>query len=292
MDPVGVRIQNLELGDQVLTLARLAEARTDSGLFAPSHLDLLFDEFSLPRPARVSNVMGALEKKSMLKRAKVSGKVPAWQVTPLGRAKAMELASDMDLAALATESARRSVTVLADTPHPVIPPSLAPPDLIAPLRTFFLEHSFEQNVFGMTRFPGNPQEGEVDPIAPALSVARDVCRTHGLEFHLASDRQIVDDLWANVAAHLWGSQYAVAFFEDRAGRGLNYNLTIEVGSTLVLGRRLAILKDVSVETLPIDLVGRIYKPVDLADTDTVATALHVWCRDDLNLGPCPGCPKE
>jgi hypothetical protein len=75
-------------------------------------------------------------------------------------------------------------------------------------------------------------------------------------------------------------------------RGLNYNLTIEVGSTLVLGRRLAILKDVSVETLPVDLVGRIYKSVDLADADTVATALHVWCRDDLNLGRCPGCPKE
>jgi hypothetical protein len=112
-----------------------------------------------------------------------------------------------------------------------------------------------------------------------------------VEFHLAS-RQIVDDLWANVAAHLWGSQYAIAFFEKRTRRGLNYNLTIEVGSTLVLGRRLAILKDVSVETLPVDLVGRIYKSVDLADADTVATALHVWCRDDLNLGRCPGCPKE
>ena len=169
--------------------------------------------------------MGGLERKGLLKRVRGKPKGTAnWQVTPLGRARAMELADDMDLAALAAEAARRSVTLLADTPHPVIPPSLAPPELIAPLRAFFNEHPFALNVFGMTRFPGKAEDGELDPIAPALDVARDVCKSHGLEFHLASDRQIVDDLWANVAAHLWGSQYAIAFFEDRTGKGLNYNL--------------------------------------------------------------------
>ncbi len=289
MDPIGVRIQKLTVGEQTLTLARFAESRTVTGLFAPADVDSLFDEFSLPRPARVSNVMAKLEIKGLLKRAKVTGKAPAWQVTPLGRATALELADDMDLAALAAEATRRSVTLLADTPHPVIPPSLAPPELVAPLRTFFVDHPFAQNVFGMTRFPGKTDPGVIDPIAPALDVARDVCKAHGLEFHLASDRQVVDDLWANVAAHLWGSQYAVAFFENRTGKGLNYNLHIEVGSTLVLGRRLAILKDKPVAALPTDLVGRIYKSVDLEDPATVAEALHVWCRDDLNLGACPNC---
>lgn len=236
--------------------------------------------------------MANLERKGLLKRAKVKGKTPAWQVTPKGRATAIALTDDMDLAALAAEAARGSVTLLADMPHPVIPPALAPPKLIAPLRAFFVDHPFARNVFGMTRFPGVTEDGELDPIAPALNVARDVCKTHGLEFHLASDRQIVDDLWANVAAHLWGSQYAVAFFENRTGKGLNYNLTIEVGSTLVLGRRLAILKDEPVKALPTDLVGRIYKTVDLTKPETVAEALHVWCRYDLNLGACPSCPKK
>jgi hypothetical protein len=292
VDPVGVRIQNLPLGDQVLTLARIAEARSESGRFAPADVDALFDEFSLPRPAKVANQMGVLDKRGFLKRAKVSGKAPAWQVTPLGRATAIELADDMDLAALAAEAARRGVTVLADTPHPVIPPSLAPPELIGPLRDFFADHPFAQNVFGMTRFPGTPEDGELDPIAPALEVAREVCKAHGLQFHLASDRQIVDDLWANVAAHIWGSQYAIAFYEDRTGKGLNYNLNIEVGSTLVLGRRLAILKDKPVERLPTDLVGRIFKEVDLDALATVAEALHRWCRDDLRLGACADCPKD
>jgi hypothetical protein len=181
------------------------------------------------------------------------------------------------------------VTVLADTPHPIIPPSFAPPELVAPLRAFFVEHPFDQNVFGMTRFPGASDNGELDHIAPALDIAREVCEQHGLEFHLASDGQIMEDLWANVAAYLWGNKHAIAFYENRTGKGLNYNLNIEVGSTLVLGRRLAILKDKPVENLPTDLVGRIYKEVDLAKPATVASALHVWCRDDLKLGTCAKC---
>jgi hypothetical protein len=92
-------------------------------------------------------------------------------------------------------------------------------------------HPFETNVFGMTRFPDTSETGkQPDPVVPALKAAREVCRLHGLQFHLASDRAIVDDLWANVAAHMWASQYGIAFFEDRRDRGMNYNLTLEVGS--------------------------------------------------------------
>jgi hypothetical protein len=123
----------------------------------------------------------------------------------------------------------------------------------------------------------------------ALDAARSVCEAHGLEFHLASDRQILDDLWQNVAAHMWASRYGIAFFEDLADppRGLSYNLTIEVGSMLTTGRRCALLRDGSVAAMPTDLVGQIYKAVDLANIRTVETALHAWIRDDLGLGPCP-----
>jgi hypothetical protein len=144
----------------------------------------------------------------------------------------------------------------------------------------------------MTRFPGKTEKGELDPIGPAIQAAREACSAHGLEFHLASDRQIVDDLWPNVAAHLWGSQYALAFFEDRTGKGLNYNLSIEVGSCLVLGRRIGILKDKPVAKLPSDLTSKIYKEVDFVDPAGVAAEVHRWVRDDLRLGSCSGCPPS
>lgn len=253
-------------------------------------IDALFDEFGLPRPAKVSNVLAGLEKKKLLTRRKVEGRAPNWLLTPLGRERSEELATDMDIAALTAESTVRGVTDLADTPHPLIPPSLAPPELIRPLHNFFQDHPFARNVFGMTRFP-DTSAGELDPIAPAIEVARAVCSAHGLTFHLASDRKIVDDLWPNVAAHLWGSQYAIAFYESRTGKGLNYNLNIEVGSAMVLGRRLAILKDRPIEKLPTDLTGKIYDEVDLGNSGTVGDVLHRWCRLDLRLGPCSACPK-
>jgi hypothetical protein len=145
----------------------------------------------------------------------------------------------------------------------------------------------------MTRFPDTDESKKgPDPVKPALTIAREVCLLHGLQFHLASDRNIVDDLWANVLAHMWACRYGIAFFEDLRDQGLNHNLTIEVGSMLMTGRRCALLKDGSITKMPTDLVGQIYKSVDLSKPKTIGDALHVWLRDDLNLGSCPSCPKK
>ena len=212
-------------------------------------------------------------------------------MTPLGKQTSLDFLSDLDLAAFSAESASSS-SFLGQVAHTVVPPALAPPSLIPGLRKFLDQHPFETNVFGMTRFPdaGESEKGP-DPVKPALEIAREVCRLHGLQFHLASDRAINDDLWTNVAAHMWASQYGIVFFEDRRNRGLNYNLTIEVGSMLITGRRCALLKDSSIPRMPTDLVGKIYKSVDLEKAKTVSDALHVWIRDDLNLGSCPLCPR-
>jgi hypothetical protein len=145
----------------------------------------------------------------------------------------------------------------------------------------------------MTRFPdeGVPEKGP-DPVAPALDIARRVCELHGLEFHLASDRAMHDDLWMNVSAHMWASHYGIAFFEDRRGRGLNYNMTIEVGGMLLAGRRCLLLRDDSIKKMPTDLVGQIYKAVDLDDAGKVSRAVHSWIRDDLALGSCSDCDAK
>lgn len=274
------------MAEQVLVVARLAEGRSDSHTFAPRDIDKLFDDLRLPRPAKTSNILAALEKQNLLTRKNVKG--ARWTITPTGRLRSQELAADIDLAALHAEASMAGGTHLGSAIHAVIPPGLAPPGLIHRLKDFLDKHPFERNVFGMTRFPEDPEQ-DADPVGPALVVARDACARHGLEFHLASDRAIDDDLWTNVAAHMWAAHYGIAFFEDRRERGLNYNLTIEVGSMLMAGRRCALLKDVSVEKLPTDLVGKIYKAVDLGDLKTVEAALHAWIRDDLAMGSCNKC---
>jgi hypothetical protein len=201
----------------------------------------------------------------------------------------VSLVSDLDIAALVAESIRLGGTFLGGVVHTVMPPSLAAPELLPVLRTFLEAHPFETNVLGMTRFPDD-DEAKPDPLLPVIDVARQVCAAHGLEFHLASDRAMHDDLWTNVAAHMWASRYGIAFFEDRRERGVNYNLTIEVGAMLMTGRRCALLKDESIDRLPTDLVGKIYKSVNVEDHASVANALHAWARDDLALGSCGSCP--
>ena len=155
--------------------------------------------------------------------------------------------------------------------------------MVPELVPFLDDHPFESNVFGMTRFPDDQDEDDLDPVRPALDAAREVCAHHGLELHLASDRAISDDLWTNVASHMWASKYGLAFFENRRKRGINYNLTIEVGSMLMTGRRCALLKDESIRQLPTDLVGRIHKPVNLDDIDAVSEVIEDWIVSDLAL---------
>jgi len=287
METVALRVQGLPLSDQVLVLARLVESRSEERLFTVAGVDALLHDLSLPAPAKTSNILLALERQKLVRRGKNRGQ---WRVTPSGRERSETLVSGIDLVALESEAAVTG-TRLGGAAHPVLVPEFAPPSLIGPLRRFLVDHPFDQNVLGMTRFPDDGARDPLDPVKTALEKAKTVCAAHHLEFHLASDRAIDDDLWTNVAAHMWASRYGIAFFEDLAKpkRGVNYNLTIEVGAMLMTGRRCALLKDSSIESLPTDLVGRIYKPVVLRDPTTVEKALHAWIRDDLDLGSCGDC---
>lgn len=285
-EPVALRVQRFSLRDQVLVLSQLADARAGQIGISPRDVAQLFYELRLPAPAKIGNEFAGLCKAGLLAKGRDRGE---YGITPLGKRTIDELVSRIDRQSLEAEAASYGGAQLGRTLHATVPPSLAPPALIEPIRSFLDAHPFDTNVFGMTRFP-SIQAGGTDALSRALKVAREVCAKHGLEFHLASDRAILDDLWANTTAHMWASRYGIGFFEDRVERGLNHNLTIEIGGMLMIGHRCALLKDGSIEKMPTDLVGMIYKSVDLAQPNTVSRALHTWIRDDLSLNECADCP--
>jgi hypothetical protein len=278
-DPVALRLQRLDLMLQALVLGQLAASRSDDGSFSPGTALQLFHDFALPAPAKIGNVFTALTKKKWF--AKQPQRA-AYKVTPAGQAEVREQMTDLDLVALVAESAHKNAPVFGRTEHALVPVHLAPPALIRPLQSFLADHPFNTNVFGMTRFL-DAKAGTADPVGRALAIVRDVCAESGLEVHLASDRAIVDDLWDNVTAHMWACRYGVAFFEDRVDRGLNHNLLIEVGAMIMSGRRCALLKDGSIETMPTDFVGMIYTSVDLSAEETVAQVVRAWIKDDLTV---------
>jgi hypothetical protein len=286
-ESIGARVQRLPVTDQALVLASIASGRSKNGTFSGTMVMELFYDISLPAPSKIGNLFARLKRAGQMTPAKAHG---AWSLTPLGRERVAELVGH-EAAALLAESLPGGAD-LGHSRHPLIPSSLAPPQLLRPVADFTKSCPSARHVFGMTRFPDNDKElAEPDPVGAALEATGQALDPHGLRFLLASQRALVDDLWGNVAAHMWASNYGVAFFEDRRGKGMNYNLVIEVGAMLMAGRRCLLLKDSSIERMPTDLVGFIYKSIDLDDPVSIRQAVHEWAREDLALGKCRDCPS-
>lgn len=279
-DPIALGLQRLDQQTQTLVLASLAADRDEKKVVTPAAVSQLFIDFAIPAPVKIGNTFSSLKIKKLVMSVPGNG---AYKVTPAGREAVAEKMSGLDLVALIAEGATGNAPVLGQTATALVPFTLAPPALVQPLRDFLSDHPFDTNVFGMTRFP-DAKAGTADPVGRTLSVAREVCNEHGLEFHLASDRAIVDDIWPNVMAHMWGSRYGIGVFEDSVKRGLNYNMVTELGAMSMTGRRVALLKDGSIKKMPTDFVGMIYKSVDLADEAIVREAVEKWIIDDLCIG--------
>ena len=272
--PVGARFQLLDRDRQALGLAQIVESR-NGGTFTRAALVAVYGELALPSPAKVDNVLAALSKLGWI--VKLPSRA-TWRITPVGRHECDQLTREIDLHQVVQSAKVVAGASLGELTHTVVPPSFAPQEISSALSKFLSTYPFELNIFGMTRFPDTTVP---DPVTDALTAARVACEAAGMQFHLASDRAISDDLWRNVAAHMWAIKFGVAIFEDRLDRGLNYNLTIEVGGMISTGRRCLLLKDESIPRMPTDLVGKIYKSVDIGDPTTVSDAVKEWIETDL-----------
>ena len=280
--PLALQIQELAAGtDRVLAVATLLAQRHPDGIFTPAAINAAFDAFRVPPPSNTSQSLSQLRGRGFVMKRQEGG----WSVTPRGETQVTDLLGQLPDSALPSG---REPAELGDGGHAVIPPFFAPAKWGAGISSFLGRHPFDTNVFCMTRFPSGE---ELDPVREVVTTARTALAAHGLTLHLASDANIEDDLWSNVAAYLWACRYGLALFEDRVGRGMSYNLVIEVGAMLATGRRCALLKDSTQPDLPTDLVGHIYRPVDFGDLEGVSANLHQWVANDLGFGKCRSCPR-
>ena len=213
-------------------------------------------------------------------------------LTPVGHRHVLEVFAEVDAAQVAAQLETSPGADFGHARHTVIPPSLAPVKWADGIRQLLERFPFETNVLCMTRFPGSDSPVPGDPVEDVITTVAKSLAPHGLRMHRADDAIVDEDLWGNVAAYMWACQYGIGLAEDRLGRGLNYNLVIEVGSMMVAGRRCAMLKDRTVPAMPTDLIGRIYKSVDFDDLSAVASAVHGIAARDFGLGRCASCPED
>jgi hypothetical protein len=285
----GLAVQQLGQGTrQVLVLGQLAGYRNGDRRFTEDEVLQLFDDLRVPAPdvRRAIRQLGSTHHLV----TRVDGRL---SLTPEGDRRVADLFGDLDLEQLEPQLIDVPGAELGHARHTVIPWTLAPVKWADAIRRYIEDdHAFDTNVFCMTRFPRDEEDQLPDPVREVITLARAVMAEHGLTLHLASDAIIDDDLWGNVAAHGWASRYGIGLFEQRVAAFLNPNLIIEVGAMMMTGRRCALLRDVTVDQMPTDFVGQIYKGVDFGDLDAVAKELHAWCASDLGLGRCATCPEQ
>jgi hypothetical protein len=273
-----------------LVVGHLVGARAGDGWFSPGEISQIFEALRLPRPGGISQALGRLKDSGYVVRRTTGG---SWSVTPEGNERVRTLVGQVDVSAVEAELASTGSAELAHAPHALIPPELAPVRWSVPIDRLLDSFPFEQNVFCMTRFPKDEREtGYPDPVRAVIRVTREALKAHGLHLHLASDRVADDELFGNVAAHIWACKYGIALFETRFGSEFNDNLQIEVGAMLMTGRRVALLKDRDTPNMPTDFVGHIYKGADFDDLAAVRNEVDRWAARDLGLGDCPDCPRE
>jgi hypothetical protein len=278
---------------RALVAAQVAGARNEDGWFDPIDVLSIFEAFRVRAPANLSRELKTLEREKLLLSRRNK---PQWSLTPRGRSTVTDLAGDEGLQNVESDLALAPGAELGSAHHTVLPPTMAPLKWRGSIRQMLADYDFDSNVFCMTRFPEDTKDERsgryLDPVRDVIPTAREALASHGLNLHLASERQLDDDLFGNVAAHMWACRYGIALFEDRLSRGLNENMLIEVGSMLITGRRCGLLKDGSIDRMPTDFVGQIYKPVDFSIPLTVEVVVHNWAAKDLGLGRCSQCPDE
>ena len=272
-------------------MAQIAGRQSEDGYFQPAALSQLFSTFRVPGPGNPSDTLCKLAADEfVVRRSSPRG----WAVTPKGTRRVTSLMGTVDSAGVEARLTSRSGAEFGNARHTLLPPALAPVRWQAGIERMLARSDFDRNVFCMTRFPVRDDDPVhyLDPISGAIEAVRCALGCHGLALHLASDRKIDDDLYGNVAAHMWACRFGIALFEQRIHAHLNHNLVIEVGSMLMTGRRCELLRDRTVAAMPTDLVGQIYTPVDFDDAEGVGNAVHAWAARSLGLGTCGSCPPE
>ncbi len=277
--------------DRALVIGSVAGARNNDGWFTTGDVTDLMRDLRLPPPTHLSRDIADLRAAALVR---PGGSLPGvWSLTPSGRNRVRDLMGDLDPGEVQVAITTAGGALLGDVVQALLDPALAPRRWTASIKRLLDNYPFENNVFCITRFPSDPKDMKfLDPIRDVIEVTRIALGSHDLHLHLASDRVLDDDLFANVAAHMWACKYGIGLFEDRTGKDrLNYNVVIEVGCMLMTGRRCALLKDKGSPAMPTDFVGYIYKEVDFADLDEVGKKVHMWAADDLGLGQCRSCPS-
>jgi len=152
---------------------------------------------------------------------------------------------------------------------PDLPVRLVPNQLIGwkrEIEGFTNEHPFDKSIFIMIRYRKKN--------AGLIEMIKNILSKNGVEAILASENQIMDDLYNPIACLLCCSKGIVVFDSPEARQTFNPNVAYELGMMHLLGRECLILKHKKLTKLHTDILMKLYREYNTAsDAELV---LNQW----------------
>lgn len=149
------------------------------------------------------------------------------------------------------------------------------------LDQFRIDHpDYEKSVFLMMRFRSEPYFVKIqDSIVTNLE-------HHGLKCIRADAKTYPSDgdLWNNVCVHMLGCKYGVSVYEDIDEREFGANISLEYGFMRAFDKKVLLLRERRLPTMPADIIGKLYRTFDQHDIEpSIAKVIDEWITRDLHL---------
>ncbi len=107
-----------------------------------------------------------------------------------------------------------------------------------------------------------------------------ILSSHGIQGLRADEVQYHDDLFPNILTYIYGCGFGVAVFERIEKDEFNPNVALEVGYMFALHKPVCLLKDRTLKTLHVDLVGKLYREFDSQEPERdISNQLESWLKD-------------
>lgn len=128
--------------------------------------------------------------------------------------------------------------------------------------------------FIMMRFSKTKAHDEI------TTTIRETLAPFGIRGLRADDKEYHEDLYQNIRTYIYGCSFGIAVFERIETEDFNPNVSFELGYMFAIGKSVCLLKDKTLQTMPADLVGKLYRQFNLQDiTATIPIELRKWLSD-------------
>lgn len=127
--------------------------------------------------------------------------------------------------------------------------------------------------------------GSTKPHERIVTAIKDTGMKLGLDIVRADENEFHADLWGNVRTYLHGCSFGIAVYERIITNQPNANVGLEVGYLMAMGKPVLLLKDDTLEDLPSDLAGKLYKTFDAHDPEnSIPKGMVKWLEQNGIIG--------